>query len=250
MNLQMDVEYLFVPDDSIARQDRIRQEADFQHVENYLPNRNLDKTLVCRVIIQASREHKLTMFVDDKIREIEELDSHIRLQMSTESGLKFQDVCWRFYGSCMDSGFQYFDKYKDFRRVYPLDHIPFKDVHINQTLYYPVYTGDLFGGVSLVDDNTTVLDAQALQLEYHLQDTAEGREWAKQFSKTLEERKKKSVSIRFVGCYFDHINDELEKNTMYAIYLYWMPLLALTIFSLIGTIDHSTVKTKHLLGEY
>ncbi|XP_033120937.1 patched domain-containing protein 3-like [Anneissia japonica] len=249
-NVEDDVEYLFTPEGSPGKTDRVIARELFKNGDEgteFLPNRALE-TFIQRGELIATPKKGNNILSEVTFGEILALDEDIRAIKISINGTEkdYTDLCMKWDGHCLTNPvLEFFDK---------------DTVHLHtRNLTYPnavkdnepLFIGKNLGGVTFYNkEEGTVKSAQAMAIHYLLSgsDQDYGKEWEKRFMEFVANVAKTSKTIDICMATSMSLADEMLNASVRVIPRFAATFGMLIVFAILSCIQRDWVLSRPWLG--
>ena len=235
-----DIEYLFTPETSTARNDQRQLQREFNSLKkNFDPARSLETNVVARVIITSQDGGNI--WNGNTLEQVVELNAKIKV-LNVENcfkNIRFSDICVKVNGTCFENSVDFLNAAENvtfpfFERLIP-DSVPVK-----------VFLGNMVGGVATNTDGY-IQTASAIQLIYFLEDSVESESWSTLFVDTILNSDFELIS----AIPWTHYSTEivLDESTQRIVPMFSVCFVILITFSVVSCILLDPVRSKPFLGK-
>lgn len=246
------VEYLFTPENSQSRDDRVTTKELFMtgdEGEEFLPNRELD--LFIRrgrlIILPAEGDNIMRK---EMFEEIVKLDEKIRTISLHDNGTldNYDTLCMKWLGRCLDNNIMTI--YRD--NVAMFEHINLTYPYF-ETPQYPLFIGPNLGGVKFVEDTDVVESAENMLLIYTLSTGTKEKDhlaedWEKVFDKLIEKSALEMKHIKLARSTSRSLSHEITEASIHIVPRFAATFCMMIIFAVLSCIMRDWVLSKPWLG--
>ncbi|XP_071965832.1 patched domain-containing protein 3-like [Antedon mediterranea] len=246
-NVEDDVEYLFTPEGSPGKNDRVIARRLFRNGDEgmeFLPNRALE-TFIQRGELIATPKFGNNILSEATFGELQDLDEAIRKLPISINGTEktYADLCMKWQGACLTN---------------PIFKLYEKETSKSLNLTYPITTvnnvsrfiGKNLGGVTFYSDGVTVKNARAMSMYYLLSgsDKDFGKEWERRFMDSVAEKAKTSKTLDISMATSVSLADEMLNASVRVIPRFAATFGMLIVFAILSCIQRDWVLSRPWLG--